>query len=62
MAELIQEVLLWQKPVSAVAKPLGSLSPLSRWIFLAQDGDRQNLKICPEPSGNKISGLFFIEA
>jgi hypothetical protein len=44
MAEEIQEVLLQQKPVSAAAKPLGSVSPLSRRVFSAQDGARQKLK------------------
>jgi hypothetical protein len=34
--------LLRQKLVSAAAKPLGSVSPLSRWVFSAQDGSRQN--------------------
>jgi hypothetical protein len=51
----IREVLLRQKPVSGAAKPLGLVSPLYRQVFLAQDGARQNLKICPEPSGNKLS-------
>jgi hypothetical protein len=54
----IQEVLLRQKLVSGAAKPLGSVSPLSRQVFSAQDGARQKLKICPEPSGNKLSEYF----
>ncbi len=55
MAEQIQEVLLQQKLISATAKSLGSVLPLSRQVFSAQDGARQKLKICPEPSGNKLS-------
>ncbi len=48
--------MLWQKLVSAAAKPLGSVSPLSRWVFSAQGGARQELKICPELV--KISFLY----
>jgi hypothetical protein len=55
MAVPIREVLLRQKPVSAAAKPLGSVPPFSRRVFSAQDGARQKLKICPEQSGNKLS-------
>ncbi len=44
------------EPVSGVAKPLRSVSPLSRRVFSAQkNGARQKLKVCPEPSGNKLS-------
>jgi hypothetical protein len=50
--------LLRQKPVYGAAKPLGSVLPLSRWVFSAQDGARQKLKTCPEPSGNKLSESF----
>jgi hypothetical protein len=59
MAEQIREVLLQQKPVSAAAKRLGSVLPLSRQVFSAQGGVRQKLKVCPEPSGNKLSESFF---
>ncbi len=45
-----------QKPVSAAAKPLGSVPPFSRRDFSVQDGARQK---CPEPSGNKLSESFF---
>ncbi len=55
---LIREVLPQQKPVSAAAKPLGSVSLFFRLVFLAQDGARLKLKICPEPSGNKLSESF----
>ncbi len=55
----IQEVLLRQKPVSGAAKPLGSVSPLSRWVFSAQESARQKLKIGPEPSRNKLSESVF---
>jgi hypothetical protein len=48
-----------QKLVSAAAKPLRSVSPLSRRIFSAQDGARQKLKTCPEPSGHKLSESNF---
>jgi hypothetical protein len=34
------------------------VSPLFRRVFSAQDGARQKLKICPEPSENKLPGLF----
>ncbi len=37
------------------SKSLGSVSPLSRRVFSAQDGARQKVKIFPEPSGNKLS-------
>ena len=59
MAVQIREVLLRQKPVSGAAKPLGSVPPFSRRVFSAQDGARQKLKICPEPSGNKLSESVF---
>ncbi len=39
--------------------PLGSVLLLSRQVFLAQDGARQKVKICPEPSGNKLSESVF---
>jgi hypothetical protein len=32
-----------------------AVSQLSRQVFSAQDGARQNLKIFPEPSGNQRS-------
>ncbi len=48
-----------QKPVPAAAKPFGSVPPFSRWVFSAQDGARQKLKICPEPSVNKLSESVF---
>jgi hypothetical protein len=44
------------EPVSARAKPLGSVSFLSRRVFSAQNGARHKPKVCPEPSGNKLSG------
>jgi hypothetical protein len=47
------------KPVSATAKPLGSVPPFSRQVFSVQDGARQKLNICPEPSGNKLSESVF---
>jgi hypothetical protein len=50
------------KPVSAASKPLGSLSPLSRRVFLAQDGARQELKIREEPSRNKLSEYVFFNS
>ncbi len=50
-----QEERLMRKPVSAAAKPLGSVSLLSRRVFSAQDGARQKLKRCSEPSGNRLS-------
>jgi hypothetical protein len=50
---------VWQKPVSAAAKPLRSVSPLCRRVFSAQDGARQKLKICPELSGNRLSDSVF---
>jgi hypothetical protein len=56
---LIREVLLRQKPVSGAAKLLGSVLPFSRRVFSAQDGARQKLRICPEPSGNKLSESVF---
>jgi hypothetical protein len=59
VAEQIGEGLPRQKTVFAIAKPLGSVSPLFRRVFSAQDGDRQKLKICPEPSGNKLSEFVF---
>jgi hypothetical protein len=59
MAEQIKEILLQQKPVSATAKSLGSVWPLSRWVFSAKDGARQKLNICPEPSGKKLSESVF---
>ncbi len=31
------------------------MSPLSSWVFSAQGGARQKLKICPELPGNKLS-------
>ncbi len=37
MATLIREVLPRQKPVSAAAKPLGSVLPFSRRIFSVRD-------------------------
>jgi hypothetical protein len=49
----------WQKPVSAAAKPLGSVPPLSRGVFSAQDGAKQKLKIFPQPSGNMLSKSVF---
>ncbi len=55
MAKLIREVMPQQKPVSAAAKPLRSVSQLSRWVFSAQDVARQKLKLFSEPSGNKLS-------
>ncbi len=48
MATLIREVLPWPKS-------LGSVPPFSRQVFSDQDGARQKLKICSEPSGNKLS-------
>jgi hypothetical protein len=51
--------VLPQKLVSDVTKPLGSVSPLSRRVFLAQDSARQKLNVCPEPSGNKLSESVF---
>jgi hypothetical protein len=51
--------LLWQKPVSTVAKPLGTVFQLSCWVFSAQDGARQKLKMYPEPSGNKLLEYVF---
>ncbi len=59
MATLIREVLPRQKPVSVAAKPLGSVSPFSRRVFLTQDGGRQKLRTCPEPSRNKLSESVF---
>jgi hypothetical protein len=56
---MIQEVLPRQKPVSAMAKPLGSGPLFSRQVFSAQDGARQKLKICPELSGNELSESVF---
>ncbi len=47
-----------KETVSAASKPLGSVLPLSRQVCSAQDGARQKLKMCPEPSGNKLSGFF----
>jgi hypothetical protein len=44
MAVPIREVLLRQKLVSGAAKPLGSVPPFSRRVFLAQGGARQKLK------------------
>jgi hypothetical protein len=44
-----------QKLVSAAAKPLWSVLPLSRWVFSAQDGAAQKLKICPEPSAHFLN-------
>jgi hypothetical protein len=35
------------------------MSSLSRWVFLAQDGPRKNLKICPEPPGKELSENVF---
>jgi hypothetical protein len=35
-----RKFLPWQKPVSAVAKPLGSVPPLLKRVFSAQDGAR----------------------
>jgi hypothetical protein len=52
-------MLLWQKPVCAAAKPLGSVPPFSRQVFSAQESARQKLKIRPEPSGNKLSESVF---
>ncbi len=40
---------------SATAKPLRSVSQFLDKFSWAQDDSRQTLKICPEPSGNKLS-------
>jgi hypothetical protein len=47
------------KPISAAAKPLESLSPLSGGVFSVQDGARQKLNICAEPFKNKLSKYVF---
>jgi hypothetical protein len=44
VATVIQEVLPQQKPVSAATKPLGSVAPLSRQVFSAQDSARQKFE------------------
>jgi hypothetical protein len=54
-----QEVLMWQKPVSAAEKPLGSELLLSGQIFLAQGGPGQKFIICPVPPGNELSEYVF---
>jgi hypothetical protein len=59
VATLIREVLPWQKLVSAMAKPLGSMLLLSRRVFSAQDGARQKLEKCLELPGNKLSKPVF---
>jgi hypothetical protein len=58
-AEKKRKVLLWQKPVFATAKPLGSELLLSRQVFSAQDGARQTLKLCSISSQNELSKYVF---
>jgi hypothetical protein len=58
MAVRIREVLPRQKPVSGEAKPLGSVLPISRRVFSAQDVARQKLKISPKPSEISFLNLF----
>jgi hypothetical protein len=55
---LIQKILLWQKPVSSMAKPLGSELLLSRQVFSAQDGARKNKKYVQNRLEKNILNMF----
>jgi hypothetical protein len=47
-----------QKPVSAAAKNLGSMTLLSRQVFSAQGSPRKKLKICPELPGKSFLNIY----